>query len=1333
VEGNSRFQIRECEFIDNSTYSVYVYAGSEISNSSVNFCTFSGNAWYDFRVSTTPYPEVPFDARWNDWGTFSSYEISEKIFDHYDDSNCPIVNFTPWLEVSLTDVIEPVGIININEQIIPQAIISNDLYYSESGTAYLEIGPDYYDSVEFLLSIGGVDTITFTSWTPEEAASHLANCHLNIEADQYLNNSAITNRFFVSKGYGPEIYAIDPNYGMINTITNTQLQGDGFDSGAIAKLTIEGESDIVADSMETHIIGDSIMEVSFNLNDAVIDQWNIEITNPNDEPYIFYNGYDVILYEGDIIPFCSWEDFVVHDGSSIQVGGIDIPRSDDIFVRIRKSNRIGHTGTWSGLIKLWLIDSMVVSASGGDDVIFHLENPPPGFYTLDINAYDPGEGVVQVCNSLDPIILGEWHIGEILRPFGTDWVQFDLDDAQAALYFQSEGFGSWSTIDVYYESISNPTQHWQFKNFGYGYHIEGEIDNPQPGRYYVKYMDSAVMKGTGGNQTRQYMLYINTEPIIEPPPLEPTITGLSTYEGGQGPVTVTVSGTGLDSSATVSLVREGYDDISAYYVEGDGVNMKLKAGFNLISADPGQWQLSVTNPTGHSDTTSSYFTINISETAELWVRILGRDLIRVGRTTPIIIQCGNNGLIDAYGIYLWIKMPSELNPHIIGFVSDSSFRCMEEDSFIALIEIPELPAKEELNYEIQVKPDSTLVFSIEAAIDSAFYMEEPPIAYVHYKNPSSNKYNQLYKNDNCENIIIRPESGIDPPVGYQIIWKFCCELDHIGYSMGNGYVAHFFDPELNNCGIPINNPSAMMYHKLSDLGDGSGCDDWVAIQPPDWSLEEAQLRADQWESEYNFSTGAWRNVEQPEYNNKEYCIGQLPAEGNCVDFAHDMWPELNNLIGIKFFKDRLKWSGPHMIFEMLRHHWRLQGCPDEVADYSCDYFKFLRNGKCLSPVNNNSQQLHTQGVTSSTPENKYGPTGFDFATTPLDSLKRFESKNRESFNYRIEFWNHDTASADAQVVTVVDTLDTDFDISTLHFTEFGFRDWIVPLEGGQYFNIDIDMRPTEDLIVNVVGSLDPDHREVQWIFRSLDPETGEPPPLIGFLPPIDTLSWNEIGWVDYEIDVYSGLMTGTEITNQCFVNFDSTGPWNPAPKDRPWINTVDAGAPVSKVDSLNEITYSTEFIVGWSGTDDSLGSGIHSYSIFVSIDGGLDEVWISDTIGTSAIFHGENDYTYAFYSIATDNVGNFEIKPPATYDTYTTINLEYLCGDPNHDGKQNIADAMYILNYVFMDGAPPDPLESAEVNCDGKVNISDAFWIVNYVFLDGYEPCDTDGDSVPDC
>ena len=63
-------------------------------------------------------------------------------------------------------------------------------------------------------------------------------------------------------------------------------------------------------------------------------------------------------------------------------------------------------------------------------------------------------------------------------------------------------------------------------------------------------------------------------------------------------------------------------------------------------------------------------------------------------------------------------------------------------------------------------------------------------------------------------------------------------------------------------------------------------------------------------------------------------------------------------------------------------------------------------------------------------------------------------------------------------------------------------------------------------------------------------------------------------------------------------------------------------------------------------------------------------------------------------------------------------------GDANGDGVVNIADAVYLINYLFIGGEPPIPMEAGDVTCDGVVNIADVVYLVSYLFMGGPPPCD---------
>jgi hypothetical protein len=66
---------------------------------------------------------------------------------------------------------------------------------------------------------------------------------------------------------------------------------------------------------------------------------------------------------------------------------------------------------------------------------------------------------------------------------------------------------------------------------------------------------------------------------------------------------------------------------------------------------------------------------------------------------------------------------------------------------------------------------------------------------------------------------------------------------------------------------------------------------------------------------------------------------------------------------------------------------------------------------------------------------------------------------------------------------------------------------------------------------------------------------------------------------------------------------------------------------------------------------------------------------------------------------------------------------DFLCGDANNDGQANVADAVFLISFIFGGGPAPAPLEAADANLDGDVNVGDAVYIINYVFNGGPEPC----------
>jgi hypothetical protein len=61
-------------------------------------------------------------------------------------------------------------------------------------------------------------------------------------------------------------------------------------------------------------------------------------------------------------------------------------------------------------------------------------------------------------------------------------------------------------------------------------------------------------------------------------------------------------------------------------------------------------------------------------------------------------------------------------------------------------------------------------------------------------------------------------------------------------------------------------------------------------------------------------------------------------------------------------------------------------------------------------------------------------------------------------------------------------------------------------------------------------------------------------------------------------------------------------------------------------------------------------------------------------------------------------------------------------GDASGDGIVDVADIIYLVNYLFAEGSAPDPLASGDENGDCLVDVADVVYLVNYLFLGGSPP-----------
>jgi RHS repeat-associated protein len=266
----------------------------------------------------------------------------------------------------------------------------------------------------------------------------------------------------------------------------------------------------------------------------------------------------------------------------------------------------------------------------------------------------------------------------------------------------------------------------------------------------------------------------------------------------------------------------------------------------------------------------------------------------------------------------------------------------------------------------------------------------------------------------------------------------------------------------------------------------------------------------------------------------------------------------------------------------------------------------------------------------------YGPQGFVPGGTPLP--------------YEVDFSNLASASLPAQTVTVTEPVDPNVDLSTFSLGAFGFADHVVtPPPGLRSYETVIDDTAVSGLDVRVKAALDTASRTVVWTFTSLDPGTGLPTTnaAAGFLPPDVTQPEGE-GFVSYDATPSASASTGTSISAGATVQFDENPPMDTATV----INTVDDSVPAATINEL-PASETGPFTLSWAGADPG-GSGVATYNVYISDNGGPFVPLETETTDSSTTFTGTVGDTYQFVADATSNVGTVQPLPSAA-QAQTTI------------------------------------------------------------------------------
>jgi hypothetical protein len=245
--------------------------------------------------------------------------------------------------------------------------------------------------------------------------------------------------------------------------------------------------------------------------------------------------------------------------------------------------------------------------------------------------------------------------------------------------------------------------------------------------------------------------------------------------------------------------------------------------------------------------------------------------------------------------------------------------------------------------------------------------------------------------------------------------------------------------------------------------------------------------------------------------------------------------------------------------------------------------------------------------------------------------------------YTINFANAASAPAAVGEVRIVSQLDPSLNPLSFRLGDIQLGDIQVHIPAGRAtFQGDFDFTRSKGFVLRVVAGLDMQSDTATWLLQAIDPATGEviTDPAKGLLPPNDAQD-HGAGLVSFTVEPKDHTPSGTQVTTQARVAFNTTAPYD----TNPVTVTVDGAAPATTLTATPVTPGGSDYQVQWTAQDEPGGSGVAHVTVYVAEDGGPYQIWLRQTTDTSGICNGQPGHTYQFLALATDNAGNQEQAP----------------------------------------------------------------------------------------
>ena len=162
-----------------------------------------------------------------------------------------------------------------------------------------------------------------------------------------------------------------------------------------------------------------------------------------------------------------------------------------------------------------------------------------------------------------------------------------------------------------------------------------------------------------------------------------------------------------------------------------------------------------------------------------------------------------------------------------------------------------------------------------------------------------------------------------------------------------------------------------------------------------------------------------------------------------------------------------------------------------------------------------------------------------------------------------------------------------------------------------------------------------------------------------------------------------------------------------------WYDVTNYGVDgihVEVVNALSGVPDTLDFI----GTGGALDSLLNTGNDWLQYSYDLSFIPPGTSVRVRFSFTSDDEYTYDGEGFYIDDV---RVGPKTS---------TWFPGDVNGDQVVDLADIVFLINYLFKAGPAPDPLERGDLNHDGEITLADIVYLINYLYKEGPPPLSVD-------